>query len=77
MLINADRFLLVSNQRNYFYEQKHFYQSEIERLTGLFQKAYHKKKSYKVRLDEKEMEIIKRVEPLNKEIQFLRSKVSI
>jgi hypothetical protein len=43
MLINADRFLLLSGQRTYFYEQKIYYMKEIERLSEIYQKAYHKK----------------------------------
>jgi hypothetical protein len=38
MLVNADKFLLVSGQRNYFFDQKAYYQSEIDRLTKMYQK---------------------------------------
>jgi hypothetical protein len=47
LLINSDRFLLLSGQRSYFYEQKEFYTAEIERLNNLYQKAYFKKTGYK------------------------------
>ena len=47
MLINADRFIMISGQRGYFYEQKEFLSLEIERLNNLYKKNYYKKREWK------------------------------
>ena len=47
MLVNSDRFLIASNQRSYFNDQKNFYTHELQRITKLFEKAYHKKRAFK------------------------------
>ena len=75
MLINADRFLLVSGQRFYFYEQKKHYQSEIERLNELYKKYYYKKKKQKVELLEIKEKMTKTVNKYENEIASYRSRV--
>jgi len=72
MLVNSDRFLLVSNQRSYFNDQKNFYKFEIERLTNLYEKAYHKKRSYKKNY--KELIVLKEdlVLKYEREIMYLK-----
>jgi hypothetical protein len=75
LLVNADRFLLASGQRNYFYEQKQFYLTEIDRLQHIYQKAYFKKREYKKQVQEKNLVLQKQAENFNKEIMFLRKKV--
>ena len=51
-MINADRYLLISSQRSYFYDQKKNLENEIERLSQLYKKNYYKKKTLKVENDE-------------------------
>jgi len=76
ILANADRLLIASGQRNYFYEQKEFYLTEMRRLTDIFQKAYIKKRNYKSTLKEKEEQFKKAMESCNQELIFLREKIS-
>lgn len=77
LLVNADKYLIISGQRNYFYDQKNYYLKEIERLTEIYQKAYFKKRDYKKKLIEKDQEIIKVSDNLQMEITFLRNKISV
>ncbi len=46
-LINSDRFLLASGQKNYFFQQREHLQSEIDRLQTLYYKFHFKKNMYK------------------------------
>jgi hypothetical protein len=46
-LVNADIFLLISGQRGYFFEQRLYFQNEINRLQELYQKYAFKKKKWK------------------------------
>jgi Tfp pilus assembly protein PilO len=77
MLINADRYLLVSGQRFYFYEQKKSLQSEIERLNELYKKYYYKKKMQKVDLAELKEKMAKMVSRYESEISGYKSRVKI
>lgn len=77
MLINADRFLLVSGQRFYFYEQKKNLQSEIERLNELYKKYYYKKKKQKVDVAEMKEKLAKSISRYESEIAIYKSRVSL
>lgn len=52
MLVNSDRFLLLSNQRDYFIDKKNYFIYEMNRLTNLYEKAYYKKRKYKKNVKE-------------------------
>jgi hypothetical protein len=75
MLVNADKFLLVSGQRNYFFDQKAYYQSEIDRLTKMYQKHYYKKRNFKKQVIDLKEELGKEKYRLENEIKFLREKL--
>ena len=75
MLINADRYLILSGQRTYFYEQKIYYMKEIERLSEIYQKAYHKKRSYKKKFKEVQTDFQRQMELYKQEIGYLRERV--
>jgi hypothetical protein len=75
LLVNSDRFLIVSGQRNYFYSQKQFYLNEIDRLNELYQKVYFKKRDYKKKMQESQTEMKRSIELLEKELKNLRNKV--
>lgn len=75
MLINSDRFLISSNQRSYFYDQKAYYLQETARLQSLYEKAYYKKREYKKNfktLKESHEDIIRKFE---REIMYLKQKL--
>ena len=77
LLINADRYLLISGHRNYFYQQKDYYINEIQRITELYDNSRYKKNNYK-----KECLLIKKnmeteVDRLIKEIKYFRERVNI
>lgn len=75
MLVNADRYLIVSGHRNYFYDQKNYYLSDIARITELYENSKFKKKSYKRSLTVMEGQLEREMERLNKDIQYFREKV--
>ncbi len=74
-MINADRFMIISGHRNYFYDQKNFYLSEISRISDLMEKAKYKKKEYKKLKVEIEIQMEKELGRLEKDIQYFRDKV--
>jgi hypothetical protein len=75
LLVNADRYLICSGQRNYFYDQKKYYTDEIERMTGLYQKNYLQKREYKKWLKDKSDEFTKNKELYEHELNKLREKI--
>lgn len=75
LLVNADRFLMSTGQRSYFYDQKNYYLSEIERLTQLYQKAYFKKREYKKKFTEIDVNFDKHKKLMEEEINYLRERV--
>ena len=77
MLINSDIYSIISGHRNYFYEQKNYYQNEITRITELFSKANFKKTKYKKDCKEIEKNLQREIERLEKDIQYFRDKVKI
>lgn len=77
MLVNTDRYLLLSGQRNYFYHQKEFYLNEIKRITEIYDRCHFKKKNYKKRLVEIKENMDLEISRLEKEVQYLRDKVKI
>ena len=76
LIVNADRYLLVSGQRNYFYDQKIYYTSEIERLTALYQKHYYKKRELKKTLVQLKEDFSQQKIRLEKDLGFLREKLA-
>jgi hypothetical protein len=76
LLVNADRYSLASENRNYFYDQKKFYLSEIERITKLYEKQYNKKQELKSRIRTLSEQHSKERNTLGKEIEFLREKLA-
>ena len=75
MLVNADRYLIVSGLRNYFYDQKNYYLNEISRITALYENSKFKKKSFKRNLKDMQGKLEKETERLNKDIKYFREKV--
>jgi len=75
LLVNADRYLIVSGLRNYFYDQKNYYLNEISRITALNENSKFKKKSFKRNLKDMQGKLEKETERLNKDIKYFREKV--
>lgn len=73
--MNTDRFLIVSGQRNYFYQQKDYYIGEIDRITDLFEKSRYKEIDSARKYKEIKENMDHEVERYEKEIKFLREKV--
>lgn len=76
LIVNTDRFLLVSGQRNYFYEQKDYYLDEIQRLKELFEKNKHKKHEYKMKCKEIQTNMDSLELRLENDIKYFRERVS-
>jgi hypothetical protein len=74
ILVNADVFLLISGQRNYFYDQKVYFMNEIERLQQLFQKNKNKKREWKKKFQESELYSRNSVIKLENELFLYREK---
>ena len=75
MLVNGDRYMIISGHRNYFYDQKNFYLSEISRISQLMEKAKYKKRSYKKLNEELKIQTERVVGRMEKDIQYFRDKV--
>jgi hypothetical protein len=75
LLVNADRYLIVSGLRNYFYDQKNYYLNEISRITALHENSKFKKKSFKRNLKDMQEKLEIETDRLNKDIQYFREKV--
>lgn len=75
MLVNSDRFLLVSNQGSYFNGQKELYKYEIKRLNELLEKTREKKRAYKKQF--KDLTILKEetCNKLESEILYLKQNI--
>lgn len=76
-MVNADRYLIISGQRTYFYDQKQYYLNEIDRLTKIFEKAYFKKRKYKSKSEDLEKDILKFTSKYDADIEYLRKKVNL
>ncbi len=76
-MINADRFILVSGHRNYFYGQKSVYLNEIFKLKKLLEESKRKKKNYKNSSVFIQEQMDKQVARLEKDIENFRLKVII
>lgn len=76
-MVNADRYLIVSGHRNYFYDQKNYYLSEIARISELYENCKFKKKSYKRSLKDMQAQMEREIGRLEKDIQYFRDKVLI
>jgi hypothetical protein len=75
MLINSDRFLLVSGLRFYFHEQNKLHLSEIERLNLLFRKNKEKKKKLKIVIDESKKIYVDTIDHLQVQINNFKNRV--
>ena len=71
-LVNADKFLLISGQRSYFFEQKNFYLKEISRLEKLYNKFRFKKQTYKQKWMDKTDDYNHMVNRLEKQVENLK-----
>ena len=67
--------MIISGHRNYFYDQKNFYLSEISRISQLMEKAKYKKRSYKKLNEELKIQTERVVGRMEKDIQYFRDKV--
>ena len=75
LLINADRYLIVSGHRNYFYDQKNYYLAEIARISELYENSKFKKKYYKRSSIDMKAQMEREIGRLEKDIQYFRDKV--
>ena len=66
---------MISGQRGYFFEQKIFFQQEVERLNELFKKNYYKRMKWKSKYAELNNDLIQTRTKLEKEVEFYREKV--
>ena len=46
VLVNSDRFLIITGQRNYFFQQKENYKNEIVTLSNIINRNNIEKKNY-------------------------------
>ncbi len=76
-MINADRYIVVSGQRNYFYGQKSVYLTEIFKLKKLLEESKRKKRNYKNSSVLIQEQMDKQVARLEKDIDCFRAKVII
>ena len=76
LILNSDIYLILSGQRNYFFEQKKFYVQENRRLAGLVNHKQMRKKYYKDLLKENDLKFQKEKAQLEEDITFLRDKLS-
>jgi hypothetical protein len=76
LLINADRFLSISGQKNYYSDRMENMQKEIERLISIYNKNYYKKKEWKSKYLELEQRSNKETSRLQKELNMYKSKVT-
>jgi hypothetical protein len=72
VLVNAERFIVASGQKNVMYEQKFQFQKEIERITILYNKNYFKKKEWKKNYKLKQQEMINCIKNYELEIKKLK-----
>ena len=75
VLINLDRFQVISGQKNFIIQQKKNFNSEIERLSTLYKHNYFKKKEWKQKHKEKENEIKNMIIKFEKDIKKYRERV--
>lgn len=75
--MNTDRYLILSGHRNYFYNQKIFYITELERIGNLLDKIKRKKKNYKKKYLEIKENNDSTIARLQKDIQYFRDKVNL
>ncbi len=77
VLVNAERFIVASGQKNVMYEQKFQLHKEIERLTILYNKNYFKKKEWKKNYKLKQQEMINCIKNYELEIKKLKEIVML
>ncbi len=70
-------FLITSGHRNYFYDQKNYYLTEIGRISDMYENAKFKKKSYKRSLKDMQGQMEREMMRLEKDIQYFRDKVCL
>ena len=73
--MNSDRFLIASGQRSFHLEKTTTLENEVERLRILYKKNYFKRKEWKKKFKEKEEEMTKILNKLEKELEVFKSKV--
>ena len=71
-LVNADIYLLISNQRTYFFDQRKHFLAEIDRLNKLYMKYRAKKYEWKARYEDNNSHYMATVGRLESEIINLR-----
>lgn len=76
-LVIADIYLLLSGQKNYFFNQKIYYINEIERLTQMYQRQHARKREYKKLLTSIKETRDRTEKMLNDEIRYLRDKITV
>jgi hypothetical protein len=67
--------MVVSGHRNYFYDQKNFYLSEITRISDLMEKAKYKKRAYKKSSKDMQGQMDREIARLEKDVDYFRDKV--
>ena len=76
-MVNADRFILVSGHRSYFYGQKGVYMNEIFKLKKLLEESKRKKRKYKSSCESIQEQMDRQVARLENDIDNLRARVII
>lgn len=75
VLVNAERFIIASGQKNIMHEQKFQLHKEIERLTILYNKNYFKKKEWKRSYKQKQLEMGNTIKFYEMEIKKMKENV--
>lgn len=77
VLINLERFQLISGQKNFLTQQRQKLALEVDRLNILYKKNYFKKKDWKQKYIEKDKEIKSLINRYENEIQKYQKRVKI
>ena len=77
VLINLDRFQIISGQKNSLSQHKKTMNQEIDRLEIIYKKNYFKKREWKQKFKEKDVEMKRAVMRLENEIQKYQERVII
>ena len=67
--------MIASGQRTFYSDKNSVLQLEVERLNSLYKSNYFKKKEWKKKFIEKEKDMEKTVNKLEKELENYRKKV--
>lgn len=77
ILINVERFVVVSGQKNFLMEQKQHLNDEVARLNILYKKNYYRKREWKARFAEKQQEILNMIKKYESEILKYQERVML